>query len=107
MAWKVHFYPGVEDDILKMPNKIQARMLKLLELIEQHGANLGPPHTEAMGDGLFEIRAKAQEGIGRSLFCYLKDQQVYILYAFVKKSQKTPKKVLELAQQRQREVRKS
>ncbi|HUH57739.1 MAG TPA: type II toxin-antitoxin system RelE/ParE family toxin, partial [Pseudomonadales bacterium] len=59
------------------------------------------------GDGLFEIRAKAQEGIGRSLFCYLKDQQVYILYAFVKKSQKTPKKVLELAQQRQREVKKS
>lgn len=34
MAWKVHFYPGVEDDILKMPNKIQARMLKLLELIK-------------------------------------------------------------------------
>ena len=98
MTWKVHFYPGVEDEIIKMPNKIQARMLKLLELIEQHGANLGPPHTEAMGDGLFEIRAKAQEGIGRSLFCYLKDQQVYILYAFVKKSQKTPKKVLELAQ---------
>jgi|SRR5690554_41086 len=107
MTWKVHFYPGVEDEIIKMPNKIQARMLKLLELIEQHGANLGPPHTEAMGDGLFEIRAKAQEGIGRSLFCYLKDQQVYILYAFVKKSQKTPKKVLELAQQRQREVKKS
>lgn len=70
MTWKVHFYPGVEDDILKMPNKIQARMLKLLELIERHGA-------------------------------------IYILYAFVKKSQKTPKKVLELAQQRQREVRKS
>nr|WP_269780848.1 type II toxin-antitoxin system RelE/ParE family toxin [Photobacterium phosphoreum] len=37
-------------------------MIKLLELIELHGANLGPPHTDSMGDGLFEIRAKAQEG---------------------------------------------
>ena len=38
-------------------------MLHLLELIEKHGANLGAPHTEPMGDGLFEVRAKAQEGI--------------------------------------------
>ena len=62
MAWKVDFYSGVEDEILAMPPKIQARMIKLLELIELHGANLGPPHTDSMGDGLFEIRAKAQEG---------------------------------------------
>jgi len=34
-------------------------MLKLLELVEKHGANLGSPHTEPMGNGLFEIRAKA------------------------------------------------
>ncbi|KTD39442.1 hypothetical protein Lmor_0093 [Legionella moravica] len=68
MTWKVEFYnESVEKAILDMPLKIQARMLKLLELIEEHGANLGSPHTEPMGDGLFEIRAKAQEGIGRSL----------------------------------------
>jgi len=58
MTWKVEFYnESVEEDILNMPPKIQARMIKLLELIEKHGANLGPPHTEAMGEGLFEIRA--------------------------------------------------
>ncbi|WP_333661333.1 type II toxin-antitoxin system RelE/ParE family toxin [Legionella steelei] len=39
-----------------MPPKIQARMLKLLKLIEEHGANLGPLHTASMGDGFFEIR---------------------------------------------------
>ena len=72
MSWTINFYDGVEDQILTMPPKIQARMIKLLELVETHGANLGPPHTEPMGDGLFEIRARAQEGIGRGLFCYLK-----------------------------------
>ena len=105
MAWKVDFHSGVEDEILSMPPKIQARMIKLLELIEMHGANLGPPHTESMGDGLFEIRAKAQEGIGRSLFCYLKGQHVYVLRAFVKKSNKTPKKEIELARERMKEVK--
>lgn len=105
MAWKVDFHDGVEDEILSMQPKIQARMIKLLELIEMHGANLGPPHTQAMGDGLFEIRAKAKEGIGRGLFCYLKGQHVYVLRAFVKKSNKTPKKEIELARERMREVK--
>ncbi|WP_275352403.1 type II toxin-antitoxin system RelE/ParE family toxin [Xenorhabdus bovienii] len=92
--------------MLNMPPKIQARLLKLLELIEEHGANLGEPHTKAMGKGLFEIRAKAQEGIGRGLFCYLQGSNIIVLHVFVKKSQKTPKKDLELAYERMREVTK-
>lgn len=68
MSWKLQFYSGVEDSILSMPPKIQARMIRLLELIERHGANLGSPHTD------------------------------------VKKSQKTPKKELSIAKQRQKEV---
>ena len=45
--WQVEIYnESVEEAILNMPPKIQARMIKLLELIEKHGANLGPPHTE-------------------------------------------------------------
>jgi phage-related protein len=106
MLWKIEFYEGVEKKILMMPPKIQARMIKLLELMERHGANLGPPHTEAMGDGLFEIRAKSQEGIGRGLFCYAQGKHIFVLNAFVKKSSKTPKYELELARVRQREVQK-
>ena len=104
MTWNIEFFDGVEEDILDMPAKIQSRMIHLLELIEVHGANLGSPHTEPMGDGLFEIRAKAQEGIGRCLYCYMKGQHIIVLHAFVKKSQKTPKKDLQLARSRQREV---
>ncbi|KTC94691.1 type II toxin-antitoxin system RelE/ParE family toxin [Legionella erythra] len=107
MHWTVDFYnESVEEAILAMPPKIQARMIKLLELIETHGANLGPPHTEAMGNGLFEVRAKAQEGIGRSLYCYMKGKHIMVLHAFVKKSAKTPKPELNLALQRKREVEK-
>ena len=90
MTWTIDFYDGVENAIVAMPPKIQARTLKLLELMEEHGANLGSPHTTSMGSGLFEVRAQAKEGIGRALFCYMKGQHIYILHAFVKKSQKTP-----------------
>jgi phage-related protein len=61
MVWKVDFYTGVEDEILSMPPKIQACMIKLLELIELHGANLGPPHTDSMGDGLLKLELKGRK----------------------------------------------
>lgn len=105
MTWKIRFYSNVDQQILSMPPKIQARMLRILELMEKHGANIGPPHTESIGDGLFEIRAKAQEGIGRSLFCYLSGKQIVILHSFIKKSQKTPRRDIQLAQIRQKEVK--
>jgi phage-related protein len=73
-------------------------------LLTENNCNLGPPHTESMGDGLFEIRAKAQEGIGRSLYCYMKGKHIIVLHAFVKKSNKTPKFELDLAKKRKSEV---
>lgn len=41
MTWVIDFFEGVETAILDMPPKIQARVLRLLELMEIHGANLG------------------------------------------------------------------
>ena len=105
MKWTIDFYEGVEDNILNMPVKLQARMLRLFELMENHGANLGAPHTAPMGEGLFEVRAKAKEGIARALFCYMKGEHIYILHSFIKKTNKTPKKELGLARMRLKEVR--
>ena len=49
MLWGIDFYSGVEDSITEMPPKIQARMIRLLELMEERGANLGSPHTRSYG----------------------------------------------------------
>lgn len=102
--WTVRFYAGVERDIRDMPVGLRGRMVKLLEVIQLKGPDLGEPLTKAMGKGLFEIRAKAQEGIGRSLFCYQKGKTIVVLYAFVKKTQKTPKAILDIAYRRQKEI---
>jgi phage-related protein len=104
MNWTVEFYKGVDKQILNMPPALQARLLRLLELIEKHGPDLGPPHTKALGDGLFEIRAKGKEGIARGIFCYHVRRRVVVLLAFVKKTQKTPKSKLDLARKRQKEI---
>ena len=105
MRWIIEFYDeNVENETLALPPKILAKMLHIFELIEMAGAKLGEPYTKPLKDGLFEVRAKAQEGIGRSIYCYQKGQKIIILHSFVKKDQKTPKKALELALKRKKEI---
>jgi phage-related protein len=105
MSWKITFLNRkVEQDALALPAGILADLLHVLEMIEKFGPNLGRPYTAPMGAGLFEIRASGKEGIGRSLFCTLKGKEIVILHSFVKKTQKTPKKDLDLARKRQREL---
>jgi len=81
-----------------------ADLLHILEMIEDLGPNLGKPHTSPMGGGLFEIRAKGKEGIGRSFFAIAVNDEIVILHSFIKKSQKTPKKELDKARKRLKEL---
>lgn len=68
MTWNVTFYSDrVEAEILALPTGLLARFLRYAERMEMFGPDLGMPHTRAMGGGLFELRLKAAEGIGRVL----------------------------------------
>ena len=58
-----------------------------------------------MGGGLFEVRAKGREGIGRAFYCTVIGQRIVILHAFIKKSEQTPTRELETARARLREVK--
>ncbi len=106
MEWHVTFYSEkVENKTLSFPKGILANLLHVIEMIEEFGPSLGMPYTAPMGHGLFEIRAKGKEGIGRSLFCSVKGREIIMLHSFVKKSQKTPKKDLDIAIKRMKEVK--
>ena len=107
MKWKITYYnEKTKKTILKWPKKILAKYLKIADLIEEFGPELGMPFTKAMGKGLFEIRAKGHEGIGRAFFCTIINKEVVILHSFIKKTDKTPKAELETAMTRLREVKK-
>jgi phage-related protein len=105
MSWKITFFNSkVEEETLKFPVGILANYLHLAEIIEEFGPNVGKPYTASMGKGLFEIRAKGKEGIGRSLFCTVKGREIIILNSFIKKTQKTPKKEIDKARKRMLEL---
>ena len=106
MKWHISFYNHkVESATLLFPKGILANFLHIAEMIEEFGPALGVPYTKPLGDGLFEVRAKGKEGIGRSFFCMVKGQEVVILHSYIKKSQKTPKKEMKIARKRLKEVK--
>jgi len=105
MAWRIEYYnTTVEQAILDLPPGLLARYLRLADLMIEFGPNLGMPHTRAMGEGLFELRVQGREGIARVFYCTIVQRRVVMLHVFIKKSQKTPKRELDIAKRRLREV---
>lgn len=88
-----------------MPVGFLARFLRYAERMESFGPDLGMPHTRAMGGGLFELRLKAAEGIARVFYCTVVDRRIVVLHQFVKKSPQTPRRELEIARRRIKDVR--
>ncbi len=107
MSWKIDFYDAkVEKDIKSWPKTIIAKYNWISDLIEEFGPeNVGMPHVRPLSKGLFEIRAKGVEGLGRAIFCMVKGKIVVVLNGFIKKSQKTPPVELALAKKRMQEVK--
>ncbi len=103
--WQIkYFSEAVQNDVLSLPTGLKARYFRLTDLMTEHGANLGLPHTRAMSDGLFELRCKSTEGIARVFYCTLVGRRVVMLHSFVKKTQKTPPNDLAIARKRLKEV---
>ena len=106
MSWRVTFYSSeFRTEVLQLPAGFVARFLRYAERMEIYGPNLGMPHTRSMGEGLFELRLKAAEGIARVFYCTVVGRQIVVLHQFVKKSEKTPKRELQIARNRMKEIR--
>ena len=105
MNWQIEYYSSkIETMVLALPDGLLARYLHLTDMMMEFGSNLGMPHTKAIGGGLFELRVKGKEGIARVFYCTRVGKRIVILHVFVKKTQKIPRKELNLAKRRMREV---
>ena len=105
-VWTVEFLDdAVEAEFLSIPKDLQARLVRISDLIESHGLeNLGMPYVRHLQDKLWEIRGKGNSGIARALYVTVVGRRVVILRVFVKKTQKTPPGEVALALSRMKEI---
>ena len=88
----------VEDELLALPKDMQARFLRISELVETFGPHqVGMPHVRPLRDKLWEMRLTGKSGIGRAIYVAAARRRLVILHAFVKKTEKTPKRAIDMA----------
>ncbi len=96
---------AVDTEIAALPRDLRAKLVRVSELIEAVGLPRLPHVTTKHLEGkLWEIRIKAASGISRAIYVTATGQRVVIVRVFVKKTQKTPRRELELARERAKEV---
>lgn len=106
MEYKIDYYSdSVEEDILALPDTLAARYVVLTRRMVAIGPNLGEPHTKSMKEGLLELRLKGAEGIARVFYCTQVGRRIVMLHSFVKKTNRTPLRELEIAMNRMKEVK--
>ena len=89
-------YPA-EEFILSQDIKMQAKLFRLLELLELKGNELREPYSKSLSDGIFEIRAIQGNNITRVLYFFVVGKKIILTNGFVKKTQKTPDREIALA----------
>ena len=81
MDYLIEYYSTeVEERILILPDLLAARYVVLTRRMIAIGPNLGPPHTDSFGEGLFELRLKGAEGIARVFFCTMLGRRIMMLH---------------------------
>ena len=99
MAWTVEtLNETVDAEVEALPDDMKARLARIAHLIEEKGLGfVGEPHVKHVEGSLWEMRLKGRGGISRALYVATWGQRVVILRVFVKKTEQTPRREIELA----------
>lgn len=81
-----------------LPEDMRARLARIALLIQQKGLErVGEPHVKHIQGRLWEMRIKGRSGTSRALYVTAMAQRVVILRVFIKKTEKTPRREIDLA----------
>jgi phage-related protein len=103
--WTVEYLANAAKERDELQGDMRAQLFRMVELIETRGfTDLPRDWVKALGNKLWELRVKGKDGIARAIYITVKGDRIVIVRVFVKKTEKTPLKELELARKRAREV---
>ena len=93
----------VEEFIESLDEATQDRFILKKQLLQELGPQLRYPHTDHIEEGTFELRFKGTEGHVRVLFFFFHGKRIIFSHGFVKKTQKTPRNEIKIAQKRMKD----
>jgi len=106
--WKVKFFQTARGDhpvkefMEKLEKKSYARVLRSISLLQEFGPSLRMPYSKKIASKLYELRVKGIETI--RIFYTQANQEYYLVHAFKKETQKTPRQEIKLGLDRIKEL---
>ena len=101
--WNIIFYEKedctapVQEFLDKLPVKHHAKALRDIDVLEKYGTTLVEPHVKHLKGKLWELRIKSASDISRIFYFIPVGKDIVLLHGFVKKTQKTPNREIEIA----------
>jgi phage-related protein len=106
--WSVAFYaePGgsepVREFIAGLDRKAQARFDWAIEQLRLRNVHAGEPLVRHLTGKLWELRRESDSNLYRLIYCFDGSRRIVFLHGFQKKTQKTPRREIEVAERRLR-----
>ena len=104
--WTVLLLADAATELNALPADQQARFQRVVQLIGTHGLEqLHFPHVRHLEGPIWEIRLQGKAGISRALYVVRIGKRVVVVRVFVKKSQTTPRREIDLALKRAKDLK--
>jgi len=107
VKWEIEFYQDshgnmpVQEFICQQPAKVEAKVYRYIDLLQDFGLSLGQPYIEKLaGSEVWELKIRYSSNRYRILYFASSGHKFILLHAFLKKTTKTPKNEIEIAQNR-------
>jgi phage-related protein len=107
MPWRVETLNNeVAAELNTLPRDMRAKFERIVMLIGQFGLErVREPYIKHLEGPLWEMRMKGRDGISRALYVTATGKRVVVVRVFVKKTQKTPRREIELALRQAKEIK--
>jgi phage-related protein len=100
-SWAVEVVAEARAELADWPIELRASLTRIVERIEVVGLErLGEPMVKHIEGKLWEMRPSGRKVEGRALYVTASGRRAVIVLAFQKKTQKTPRRLIELALER-------
>lgn len=106
MKWAAEYYRDavgkepVAEFINSLPERTRARTFRLVKLLKDYGVLLNEPYTKQVRGKTRELRIKDNQGAIRILYFTYTGRRFILLHGFIKKTDKTPIRDIEIAEKR-------
>ena len=106
MTWSfVYVNAEAKAELDMLPPEVRASFERIVELVRAFGLErVHEPYIKHIEGRIWEMRLRGRDGIARALYVAASGRRVVVLRVFTKKTQKTPRREIEVARRRAVEV---